>query len=94
VSLLRLLHCFFSSFHPAEGPGGFIEAFCEFTEQPEDTYTGMTLIDNNRGVRLGKGETFLKGKNVCIESGLDLTGNILPLKILITWWINTAEKWI
>lgn len=72
-----------NSFHLAEGPGGFIEAFVNLRNNPEDTYTGMTLIDNNnRGVpSWKKGETFLKRhKNVCIESGSDLTGNILSLE--------------
>lgn len=72
-----------NTFHLAEGPGGFIEAFVNLRNNPYDTYTGMTLIDNNnRNVpSWKKGEFFLKKhKNVNIESGSDLTGNILSIE--------------
>ena len=35
------------SFHLAEGPGGFIEAFVHTRNNPDDTYYGMTLISDN-----------------------------------------------
>jgi hypothetical protein len=72
-----------NSFHLAEGPGGFIEAFVNLRNNPDDTYTGMTLIDtNDHGVPTWKkGESFLKkNKNVYIETGKDLTGNILSIE--------------
>jgi len=76
-----------SSFHLAEGPGGFIEAMVSLRQNPDDVYIGMTLIDNNNDPNIPgwkKTETFLKhNKNVYIESGADNTGNILSLENLI-----------
>ena len=37
-----------TSFHLAEGPGGFIEALVKLRNSKEDTYIGMTLLDENR----------------------------------------------
>ena len=76
-----------SSFHLAEGPGGFIEAMVALRQNHEDVYIGMTLIDNNNDPNIPgwkKTDTFLKhNKNVYIESGADNTGNILSLPNLI-----------
>jgi hypothetical protein len=36
-----------SSFHLAEGPGGFIEAVCHMRNNPNDVYYGMTLVNND-----------------------------------------------
>ena len=61
-----------NSFHLAEGPGGFIEAFVYLRNNPTDTYYGMTLIDasNNKVPGWRKTESFLhKYPNVIIEKG-------------------------
>ena len=67
------------SFHLAEGPGGFIEAFAYLRKNKNDTYYGMSLIDGNNNKVPGwkKAEIFLKNnKNVYIERGKDGTGNL------------------
>ena len=38
------------SFHVAEGPGGFIEALLVLRNNNNDSYNGMTLIDNKEDV--------------------------------------------
>lgn len=68
-----------STFHLAEGPGGFIEAMIFMRQNPNDTYYGMTLIDSSNTKVPGwrKAENFLsKNKNVIIERGADNTGNL------------------
>ena len=69
------------SFHLAEGPGGFIEALSFLRNNINDSYVGMTLIDNDVNVPGWKKSTaFLeKHKNVYIEKGIDNTGNLLSL---------------
>jgi 23S rRNA U2552 (ribose-2'-O)-methylase RlmE/FtsJ len=73
-----------SSFHLAEGPGGFIEAFSEIRNCKEDVYIGMTILDDKNDANIPawkKTETFLKkNPNVVIESGADKTGNLLVLE--------------
>lgn len=71
------------TFHLAEGPGGFIEAIANLRLNRNDTYVGMTIIDdNNENVPAWKkSEHFLKqNPNVKIERGEDGTGNILSLE--------------
>lgn len=70
------------SFHLAEGPGGFIEAFLEIRNNKFDIYTGMTILDHKNDTNIPswkKSGTFMKEhcKNVFIENGIDKTGNIL-----------------
>ena len=68
-----------NSYHLAEGPGGFIEAFVYLRQNPKDNYYGMTLIDGNNNKVPGwkKAELFLhNNKNVHIEKGADGTGNL------------------
>lgn len=68
------------SFHLAEGPGGFIEALCELRNNPNDSYIGMTLLDENDIAvpAWKKSAIFLdKNPNVSIEKGFDNTGNIM-----------------
>lgn len=67
------------SFHLAEGPGGFIEAFVGLRENPEDKYVGMTLLSEDCNVPgWKKSQQFLaKYPNVIIETGEDGTGNIM-----------------
>lgn len=67
------------SFHLAEGPGGFIEAFAYLRKNKDDAYYGMSLIDKNNTKVPGwkKAEIFLNdNKNVYIEKGKDGTGNL------------------
>ena len=68
-----------TSFHLAEGPGGFIEALTYLRFNTKDVYYGMTLIndhdDNVPGWK--KSAKFLqKNPNVKIEYGVDNTGNL------------------
>ena len=75
-----------SSFHLAEGPGGFIEALANKRDNINDIYIGMTIIDNENDPNIPawkKSEDFLiKHPNVFIETGIDKTGNILSLNNL------------
>uniref|UniRef100_A0A6C0DDS2 Ribosomal RNA methyltransferase FtsJ domain-containing protein n=1 Tax=viral metagenome TaxID=1070528 RepID=A0A6C0DDS2_9ZZZZ len=75
------------SFHLAEGPGGFIEAMAGLRKCQNDTYIGMTIIDDNQDPNIPgwkKTESFLRqNKNVYIETASDKTGNILSLENLV-----------
>jgi 23S rRNA U2552 (ribose-2'-O)-methylase RlmE/FtsJ len=59
------------SFHLAEGPGGFIEAFANMRQNPKDQYYGMTLKknqDNPDAPGWNKSAAFLKANpNVNVE---------------------------
>ena len=77
-----------TSFHLAEGPGGFIEALAYYREtynpniSNKDTYYGMTLLDdNNENIPGWKKSKFFFSKysNVKIITGKDNTGNLLNL---------------
>ena len=74
------------SFHLAEGPGGFIEAFSGIRKCPQDLYVGMTILDENNDPNIPawkKTEHFLRqNKNVFIEKGATGTGNILAIENL------------
>jgi hypothetical protein len=67
------------SFHLAEGPGGFIEAMVYMRKNPQDTYYGMTLIDegnqNVPGWRKSK-YFLLNNPNVIIEAGIEGNGDL------------------
>lgn len=67
------------SFHLAEGPGGFIEAFSYYRNNPNDLYYGITLISNDINVPgWKKSVCFLKKhKNIILDSGKCRTGNLL-----------------
>lgn len=74
-----------TTFHLAEGPGGFMEAIVKMRNSKEDTYIGMTLLDENRKFAnipgWKKSEHFFKTyPNVVLENGIDGTGNILSLE--------------
>lgn len=69
-----------TSFHFAEGPGGFVEALCELRKNKDDKYYGMTLQDKNDLCVPGwrKSKQFLeKNENVIIEHGKTEDGNLL-----------------
>ena len=63
------------SFHLAEGPGGFIEAFNYYRKSNSnninDKYYGITLISNNQNIpSWKKGENYIKhNSNIVIEFG-------------------------
>jgi len=68
------------SFHLAEGPGGFIEALAFMRKNPNDTYYGMSLIDDTNQNVPGwkKSNSFLqKNPNVIIEKGITGNGDIM-----------------
>ena len=56
--MIEIIHVFdllteknpINSMHLAEGPGGFIEAFCNTRDNYEDNYYGITLISNDINV--------------------------------------------
>ena len=76
-----------TTFHIAEGPGGFIEAVTNIRKNPKDNYIGITLIGENNDPNVPgwkKTDTFLKSNpNVYIEYGNDNTGNILSVENFI-----------
>jgi 23S rRNA U2552 (ribose-2'-O)-methylase RlmE/FtsJ len=75
-----------TSFHFAEGPGGFVEALCDLRKNKSDTYYAMTLQDKNDMCVPGwrKSKHFLeKHENVIIECGATEDGNLLRKENLI-----------
>ena len=71
----------------AEGPGGFIEAVCNYRSNSgmniKDMYYGMTIEDaaNDDVPGWRKTRVFLKNnENVILEKGADGTGNILKIE--------------
>jgi len=73
------------SFHLAEGPGGFIEAFVYLRDNPNDKYYGMTLISNDINVPAWKKSKFFlqNNQNVIIENGITNTGDLMSKKNLL-----------
>lgn len=73
-----------NSFHLAEGPGGFIEAFVTMRNNPNDTYYGMTLVNgDNNAPGWRKSSSFLKNNpNVIIEKGKTQTGDLYSFENL------------
>ena len=76
-----------TSFHLAEGPGGFIEALVhirsrQLADPQHDVHYGMTLLNQDASCPgWKKSKAFLEANRnrVCIESGADGTGNIISL---------------
>jgi 23S rRNA U2552 (ribose-2'-O)-methylase RlmE/FtsJ len=75
-----------TSFHLAEGPGGFIEAMIHIrskhatTHRTNDVHYGMTLLQADAccpGWKKSRGFLELHRDRVCIETGADGTGNII-----------------
>ncbi len=85
-SMLQLLDNFndknLTSFHLAEGPGGFIEALANLRKNSNDKYFGITLISNNSNIPGWKKsiELFKKYPNIILEKGITETGDILESK--------------
>jgi len=73
------------TFHLAEGPGGFIEATAYIRNNINDTYYGMTLIDNNINIpNWSKADNILqKYPNIKIEYGKDQKGDLYNHQNLI-----------
>ena len=84
--MIEIIHIFnflsekasITSFHLAEGPGGFIEAFNYIRKNKNDKYYGMTLMsDDNNIPSWKKSYTFINNnKNVVIEYGKSKTGDL------------------
>lgn len=65
------------TFHIAEGPGGFIEAFSYLRNNKDDIYYGTTLIDEtNNCIPSWKKSSIVSDNNIIIENGYDGTGNL------------------
>jgi 23S rRNA U2552 (ribose-2'-O)-methylase RlmE/FtsJ len=73
------------SFHLAEGPGGFIEAFNYVRHNKEDLYYGMTLISDDMNIPSWKRASQLlhNNSNIIIESGASKTGDLFLKENLI-----------
>jgi hypothetical protein len=62
-----------STFHLAEGPGGFIEALTHMRQNKKDKYIGMTILDKNNDPTIPgwkKSENFLKENKMTYDSAL------------------------
>ena len=84
IELLPTTEC--TTFHFAEGPGGFIEAISYIRENPNDKYYGMSLQDDRACNIPGwnKSQEFLnENKNVFIWSGASKDGDMLKADNLI-----------
>jgi 23S rRNA U2552 (ribose-2'-O)-methylase RlmE/FtsJ len=72
-----------TTFHLAEGPGGFIEATLNYRNNPEDIYYGMTIQDDKNDGSIPswrKSETFLLSHpNIIIENGEENNGDLLSI---------------
>ena len=83
-----------NSFHLAEGPGGFIEAFNYKRNNKGDKYYGMTLISEDINIpSWKKSSQFINNnKNVIIEYGDTKTGDLFMKENLIYCFKNYANS--
>ena len=66
-----------NSFHLAEGPGGFIEAFNYTRNNKKDRYYGITLISNDQNIpSWKKANHLLQNTNIKIEYGKSKDGDL------------------
>ena len=67
-----------TTFHLAEGPGGFIEALVYLRDNSNDKYYGMTLISDSANIpSWKKSKIFMsKNKNVIMENGISGDGDL------------------
>ena len=74
-----------NSFHLAEGPGGFIEAFNYKRNNSGDKYYGMTLISEDINIPSWKKSSYFinNNKNVIIEYGASNTGDLFMKENLL-----------
>tara|TARA_Y100000741_G_C18249941_1_gene556932 strand:- start:219 stop:1421 length:1203 start_codon:yes stop_codon:yes gene_type:complete len=85
-NLLYNEYKYINTFHLAEGPGGFIEAMAHLRNNKNDTYYGMTLIDNSNHSIPGwkKIDNFIKKyPNVVLETGDTGNGDLFDEKNFI-----------
>ena len=73
------------TFHLAEGPGGFIEAFNYKRKNPADIYYGMTLITDNTNIPSWKKASHIlnSNKNIKLEYGASKNGDLFLKENLI-----------
>jgi 23S rRNA U2552 (ribose-2'-O)-methylase RlmE/FtsJ len=73
------------TFHLAEGPGGFIEAFNYKRKNPNDIYYGMTLINDNINIPSWKKASHIlnSNKNIKLEYGASKNGDLFLKENLI-----------
>ena len=73
------------SFHLAEGPGGFIEAFNYIRHNKDDLYYGMTLLSDDINIPSWKRASQLlnNNPNIIIEYGASKTGDLFLKENLI-----------
>ena len=83
-----------NSFHLAEGPGGFIEAFANKRNNKNDKYYGITLIDEkNKKIPGWKCNKLLsKYKNISIEKGITNNGDLYSYDNLVYFIRNFKNK--
>ena len=78
-----------SSFHLAEGPGGFIEAVDYLRNNNGDIYYGITLIDNDVNVpSWKKSKQLLQNNKINIQYGITNDGNLFKKDNLIHYYEN------
>lgn len=64
----------------AEGPGGFIEAFCNYRPDKHDTLYGMTLISPDKNIPSWKlPDKMITDHNITLYNGNDGTGSLYSL---------------
>ena len=84
-----------SSFHLAEGPGGFIEALANYRNNKTDNYYGITLMDNNSDIpKWNKISNFMKqNKNIKLLYGPKNDGNLYLNHNLLYFKENYSNKY-
>ena len=76
-NLYTFFHGTITTFHFAEGPGGFMEAILQLRNNKKDMYYGMTLIDGKNSPGWRQHNILSRNTNIVLDNGSDHTGNIL-----------------